>query len=66
MRKIKFGFGGRGLPIPWKVQKIVDSLKYLLGIVSGAEFIIGNPSIAFWILLSGAFMDELSKYFYEE
>lgn len=66
MRKIRFGFGGRGLPIPWKVQKIVDSLKYILGIVSGSVFIAGEPAISFWILLAGAFMDELSKYFYEE
>lgn len=66
MRKIRFGFAGKNLPIPWKIQKVLDSLKYIMGIVSGAEFIIGNPSVAFYILLGGAFLDELSKYFYEE
>lgn len=66
MRKLKFGFGGRNLPVPWRIQKVVNSLKYILGVVSVSEFIAGEPAISFWILFGGAVMDEASKYFYEE
>lgn len=66
MRKIRFGFGGTNLPTPWKVQKVVSSIKYILGVVSVSEFIAGEPAISFWLLLGGAFIDEAGKYFYEE
>lgn len=66
MRKLRFGFGGKNLPIPWKIQKIVSSIKYILGIASVSEFIVGEPAIAFWLMIGGAFIDEVSKYFYEE
>jgi len=66
MRKLKFGFGGKKFPMPWKVEKVVTSIKAILLLASGHQYIADNVSLSFWLLVSGAVIDELSKYFYEE
>jgi hypothetical protein len=66
MRKLKFGIGGRNFPMPWKVEKVVTSIKAILLVVSGHQYVSDNSKLAFWLLVGGAVVDQVSKYFYEE
>lgn len=48
-------------PTPKSIQKLLLGVKSVLGVVSGAVYMENKPSIAFWILILGAALDEIAK-----
>ncbi len=50
-------------PTPDNIQYLVTALKTILLAVSGTVLANGNPVMAFWIMVGGAVLDELSKFF---
>lgn len=46
-------------PTPVKLLKISTGLKALIGSISGATYLQGNPIAAFWLLVAGAVVDFL-------
>jgi hypothetical protein len=50
-------------PTPKNVKKWLLAIKSILGTISGAAYVNGNEKMAFWILVGGAFIDELTNLF---
>lgn len=50
-------------PTPKNVKKWLLAIKSILGTISGAAYVNGNEKVAFWILVGGAFIDELTNLF---
>jgi len=48
-------------PTPKNVKKWLLAIKSILATVSGAAYVNGNEKIAFWILVGGACIDELTN-----
>lgn len=50
-------------PTPKNVKRWLLAIKSILGTISGAAYVNGNEKVAFWILVGGAFIDELTNLF---
>jgi hypothetical protein len=48
-------------PTPKNLRKWLLAIKSILGTISGAAYINGKEKVAFWILVGGAFIDELTN-----
>jgi len=48
-------------PTPKNVKKWLLAIKSILATISGAAYVNGNEKIAFWILVGGACIDELTN-----
>ena len=53
-------------PTPKNVKKWLLAIKSILATISGAAYVNGNEKIAFWILVGGAVIDELTNLFSNE
>lgn len=50
-------------PTPSNLQFLSVGLKSILVTIAGSVFFSGNEKMGFYILLAGAILDELSKFF---
>lgn len=48
-------------PTPKNVKRWLLAFKSILGTISGAAYVNGNEKVAFWILVGGACIDELTN-----
>ena len=53
-------------PTPKNVKKWLLAIKSVLGTISVSAYVNGNEKIAFWILVGGAVIDELTNLFSNE
>lgn len=51
---------------PRKLVKLTLALKGILLAASGSAYMIDHPHWAFWMLITGALLDELTKLFTDE
>jgi len=58
-----FKWGNYLKPTPANLQYLALGLKSILVTIAGATFFSGNEKVGFYILLFGAILDELSKFF---
>lgn len=50
-------------PTPKNIQQLLLSLKAVVGAVAITTFATQSATVGFWILLGGALLDELAKFF---
>jgi len=53
-------------PTPKNVKKWLLAIKSILATISVSAYVNGNEKIAFWILVGGAVIDELTNLFSNE
>jgi hypothetical protein len=53
-------------PTPKNVKKWLLAIKSILAIISVSAYVNANEKIAFWILVGGAVIDELTNLFSNE
>lgn len=61
--KTTFKWSNYFKPTPDNLQYLATGLKSITLLVGGSAYVMGNEKIGFFILLSGAVLDELSKFF---
>jgi hypothetical protein len=53
-------------PTPKNVKKWLLAIKSILGTISVSAYVNGSEKVAFWILVGGAVIDELTNLFSNE
>lgn len=61
--KTTFSWGNYFKPTPDNLQYFATVLKSLTLVGAGSAYVMGNEKIGFFVLISGAVLDELSKFF---
>ncbi|RYD57301.1 MAG: hypothetical protein EOP56_08300 [Sphingobacteriales bacterium] len=51
---------------PKKLLKLMLAIKGILLAASGSAYMTNHPGLAFWMLVGGAALDELTKLFTDE
>lgn len=64
MKETSFKWSNYFKPTPQNLQYLAVALKSILVTIASSAFVSGHETFAFWTLIVGALLDELSKFFH--